>query len=132
VVLAQMRSNLDSEAIDLKPYFVKNGNKGDPRKSLCVIPDFAGTICPQLGWTESSDNLRGILFGVDGREIMRWDKIDDDMVKLQTDVRAAIQALIDADKVKAANAVKSQGTKVIQPPSPHPPMLPPAPPATSE
>jgi hypothetical protein len=132
VVLAQMRSNLDDEAIELKPYFLKNGNKSNPRNSSYVIPDFSGTICPQLGWTEGSDNLRGILFGIDGREIMRWDKIDDDMVKLQADVRAAIQALIDADKVKAATAVKSQGTKLMQPATPHPPLLPPAPPPQPE
>jgi len=123
VVLAQMRSNLDHEAIELKPYFLKNSNKSDPRKSSYVIPDFAGTICPQLGWTESSDNLRGILFGADGREIKRWDKVDD-MGKLQIDVRAAIQTLIEADQAKAAAAAKTEGTKLIQPPAPHLPLPP--------
>ena len=123
IVLAKMRSNLDHEAIELKPYFLKNGNKSNPRKSSYVIPDFKGTICPQLGWTESSDHLRGILFGADGREIQRWDKIDD-MGRLQTDVRAAIQALIEADQAKAAAAAKTQGTKLTQPPAPHPPLLP--------
>jgi hypothetical protein len=132
VVLAQMRSNLDHEAIELKPYFLKNGNKSNPRSTSYVIPDFKGTICPQLGWTESSDNLRGILFGADGREIERWDKIDDDMVKLQTDVRAAIQAFIDADKAKAALAAKTQGTKLIQPPASHLPLPPLTPPAKTE
>jgi hypothetical protein len=127
IVLAQMRSNLDHEAIELKPYFLKNGNKSNPRNSSYVIPDFKGTICPQLGWTESSDNLRGILFGADGREIERWDKMDD-MAKLQTDVRAAIQAFIDADRAKAAAAAKSQGSKLIQPPAPHLPLPPLAPP----
>jgi hypothetical protein len=128
VVLAQMRSNLDHESIALKPYFLKNGNTSNPRKSSYVIPDFSGTICPQLGWTETSDDLRGILFGTDGREIKRWDKIDDDMAMLQTDVRAAIQALIDADKAKAAMVAKTQGTKLIQPPAAHPPLPPLAPP----
>ncbi len=131
VVFAQMRSNLDGEAIELKPYFLKNGNKSDPRKSCYVIPDFKGTICPQLGWTETSDNLRGILFGTDGREIQRWDKIED-MARLQTDVRAAIQALIDADEAKAAAAAKTEGTKLLQPPSPHPPLPPPAPAAKAD
>jgi hypothetical protein len=123
VVLAQMRSNLDHESIELKPYFLKNGNKSDPRKSAYVIPDFAGTICPQLGWTGSSDNLRGILFGADGREIERWDKVED-MATLQTDVRAAIQALIEADEAKAAAVAKTQGTKLLQPQTPHPPLPP--------
>lgn len=125
IVTAQMRSNMDEEAGELKPYFLKNGNKGDPRKSLYVIPDFSGSICPQLGWTEGADDLRGILFGTDGREIVRWDKIDD-MAKLQTDVRAVIQGLIDADKAKAAVIAKTQGTKLIQPSAAHPPLLPPS------
>jgi hypothetical protein len=124
IVTARMRSNLDQEAIELKPYFLKNGNKSNPRKSLVVIPDFSGTICPQLGWTEGSDDLRGILFGINGREIARWDKIDD-MAKLQTDIRAAIQALIDADKAKAAAVAKTQGSKLVQPSAAHPPLLPP-------
>jgi hypothetical protein len=124
IVLSRMRSSLDDEAIDLKPYFLKNGNKTNPRLSSHVIPDFSGTVCPQLGWTTGSDDLRGILFGIDGREIARWDKIDD-MGKLQTDVRAAIQVLIDADKEKSVAAAKSQGTKLIQPSTAHPPLLPP-------
>jgi hypothetical protein len=127
VVLAQMRSNLDSEAIELKPYFLKNGNKSNPRSTSYVIADFSGTICPQLGWTDGSDNLRGILFGVDGREIKRWDKIED-MTQLATEVRASIQAVIDANQAKAAMMARSQGTKLIQPVTPHPPLLPLAPP----
>jgi hypothetical protein len=126
IVLSRMRSSLDEEAIELKPYFLKNGNKSNPRFTSHVIPDFSGTICPQLGWPEGADDLRGILFGVDGREIARWDKIDD-MGKLQSDVRAAIEALIDADREKAAATAKSQGTKLIQPSGAHPPMLPPMP-----
>jgi hypothetical protein len=124
IVISRMRSSLDQEAIELKPYFLKNGNKSNPRYSSYVIPDFSGTICPQLGWLDSSDQLRGILFGVDGREIKRWDKIDD-MNKFEADVRAAIEPLITADLAKAAAVAKTQGTKLIQPSSAHPPLLPP-------
>jgi len=125
IATGRMRSSLDEEAIELKPYFLKNGNKGNPRKSLVVIPDFSGTICPQLGWiNDGSEDLRGILFGVDGREIQRWDKIDD-MAKLDADVRAAIKALMVSDQAKAALVAKTQGTKLIQPSSSHPPLLPP-------
>ncbi len=131
IVLSQMRSNLDKEAIALKPYFLKNGNKSNPRTSSYVIADFSGTICPQLGWTSGSDELRGILFGIDGREIQRWDKIED-MTKLQNDVRAALQDLIDAEKAKAAEAAKTQGTKLMQPVSAHPPLQPMMPPAKTD
>jgi len=126
LALSQMRSNLDEEAIALKPYYLKNGNKTNPRNSSYVIPDFSGTICPQLGWPENSDDLRGILFGADGREIKRWDKMEV-MDKLLAEVRAAIQTLDDANQAKkAAAAAKPQGSKLIQPPTPPPP-LPPVP-----
>jgi hypothetical protein len=132
IVLNRMRSSLDEEAIELKPWFLKNGNKSNPRTSSHVIPDFSGTICPRLGWTGGSDELRGILFGVDGREIKRWDKIDPDMVAMQSDVRTAIQALIDEDKEKEALAAKGQGTKIIQPSTAHPPLLPAMPPEKTD
>ena len=124
VALAEMRSNLDKEALGLKPHFLQNGNKSNPRNNQCVIADFTGTICPQLGWPEGSDDLRGILFGADGAELKRWSKIDD-MAKLQGDVRAALQVLVNANQAKAAAATKTQGTKLIQPPTPPPPLPPP-------
>jgi hypothetical protein len=89
MVIARMRVSLDHEAIELKPYFLKNGNNTDPRKSSCVIPDFSGTICPQLGWDKPSDHLRGILFGPDGRELERWDDLSD-MNVLQAEVSKAL------------------------------------------
>jgi len=88
-----------------------------------VIADFSGTICPQLGWMETSDDLRAILFGADGREMERWEKVDD-MARLQTEVRTAIQALDDANQAKAAAVAKTQGTKLIQPPAPPLPLPP--------
>ena len=124
VVTAQMRSNLDQEAVELKPFYLKNGNKGNPRNNACVIPDFHGTICPQLDWPANPEDLRGILFGGDGRELKRWDKLTD-FTALQNDVRAAIAALDEASLAKAAAAAKTQGTKLVQPPSPPPPLPPP-------
>ena len=132
VVLGQMRSNLDSEAVQLKPWYLKNGNKANPRGFSHVIPDFSGTICPLLGWPESSDHLRAILFGIDGHEIKRWDTIDPDMMGLQNDVRGAIQVLIDAERAKAAAVAKGAGTKIMQPAWAHPPLLPPAPAAKTD
>ena len=130
LVIAQMRSNLDKEAIALKPYFLQNGNKSNPRSSSYVIPDFNGSICPQLGWMDGSDDLRGILYDANGREIKRWDKIGDDMDGLQADVHTAIQALDDANKAKVKANEKPEGTKPHQPPKPPPP-LPPLTPASN-
>jgi len=130
IVLAEMRSNLDKEAIGLKPYFLQNGNKSNPRNSSHVIADFTGTICPDLGWPKHSDDLRGILFGGDGREIKRWEKIED-MTQLQAEVRAAIEAFDKATVVKANAAAKTQGSKLTQPPSPPRPLPPVTPPPKS-
>jgi hypothetical protein len=124
VVLATMRSNLDKEAIGLKPYYVKNGNKGNPRSNSCVIADFSGTICPLLGWPEGSENLRGILFGADGNEIKRWSKLED-MAKLQNEVRDAIQDALNTSQAKAAAAAKARGAKLALPPTLPPPLPPP-------
>ena len=132
VVLAKMRANMDAEAIQLKPYFLKNGNTSDPRKSSYVIADFNGVICPQLGWKDSSDDMRGILFGADGREIKRWEKIENnatDLNNLYADVHNAIQAYIDLNLAKAA-ATKNKLTPAnhfLQPPvapRPLPPLEP--------
>ena len=122
MVTARMRSSLDEEAIELKPYFLKNGNKSNPRASSYVVPDFSGTVCPQLGWVKTSDDLRGILFGVDGREIERWDKLDD-MTKLQSDVHDVIQAQVEIEQAKLAAAAKTPGSKVLQPVYQHPPIV---------
>ena len=123
LVLGQMRDNLDKEAVLLKPYYLKNGNKSNPRASSYVIADFNGSICPQLGWADSSEDLRGILFGADGHEIKRWGKIDkmDDML---ADVWGAVQALDNAKKIRAAEQAKSQGSKLVQPPAPPRPLPP--------
>lgn len=111
VAVGQMRSNLDKEAIELKPYFLKNGNTSNPRDSSHVIADFTGATCVQVGWTQTSENLRAILYGVDGREIKRWDKVDN-MDKLQADVRIAVSGLIVAEKrAHAGSTKKKQGSK---------------------
>jgi len=123
IVTAKMRSSLDQEAFDLKPYYLKNGNKSNPRNSTYVIPDFSGTVCPQLGWIKTSDNLRGILFGVDGREIERWDKIED-MAKLQSEVHDAIEAQVEIEEAKLAEAAKTPGSKLLHPVYQHPPIVP--------
>lgn len=122
IVINRMRSSLDQEAIELKPYFLKNGNKGNPRPNSHVVPDFSGTVCPQLGWVTSSDKLRAIIFGVDGREIERIDDVND-MTKFQADVKAAIQAQVDAEQARDAEAAKTPGSKLLHPVYQHPPII---------
>ena len=111
IVLDKMRSNLDSEAIELKPYYLKNNNKGNPRESSHVFADFNGSIFPQFGWPDSSENLRGILFGGNGLEIKRWSKIQN-MTELQNDVRMEIEAL-DATKTGKVQPHKLPGTTSV-------------------
>ena len=94
-VIDHMRRSLDQEAVELKPYFLKNGNKSNPRRSCHVVPDFKGTIVPQLNWTGTPDELHAIVYGADGREIRRWENVDD-MDVFQNVVRTALQNLADA------------------------------------
>jgi hypothetical protein len=102
VVIDHMRRSLDQEAVEVKPYFLANGNKGNPRRSLHVIPDFDGKVVPLFNWSGTPDELHGTMYGADGSELKRWENIDD-MVKFQSEVRAALQANSDAQaKIYAA------------------------------
>ena len=116
IVTARMRVSLDQEAVELKPCFLKNGNKSNPRSSTHVVPDFSGTVCPQLGWKDESEDLRVIIFGVDGREIERLDKVGiDDMSVLQEEVRKAIQKQIDLEQARLAEAAKTPAPNYSKP-----------------
>ncbi len=88
----QMRKNLDMEAADLKPQFLKNGNNADPRISCHLVPDFKGTLLSQLNWGGKSNQLHAIVYGADGREIRRWDSVGDTQ-ELEAVVRSALQSL---------------------------------------
>jgi hypothetical protein len=109
VVIDHMRRSLDEEAVELKPYFLQNGNKANPRRSLHVVPDFKGTIVPVLAWSGTPDQLHAVMYGADGRELKRWENVDD-MQKFQAEVHAALQAL-DAANRKAAASVKPPGAR---------------------
>jgi len=125
IVTARMRVSLDQEAFELKPYFLKNGNHNNPRSSLHVVPDFTGTICPELNWKEGDDKLRVIIYGVDGREIERLDRLDSgDMARVQEDVRKATQAQVDLEQAKIAAAGKPAPSRVPHALLQHPPIVP--------
>jgi hypothetical protein len=104
VVIDHMRRSLDEEAIELKPYYLQNGNKENPRHLCHVVPDFKGTIVPQLNWSGTPDELHATMYGGDGRELKRWENVDN-MEKFQADVRAAITALVAERAQMAAAAV---------------------------
>jgi hypothetical protein len=51
------------------------------------------------------------MYGPNGRELKRWENIDD-MVKFQGDVRAALQAYVASrEKIYAAQKQQQQGAK---------------------
>jgi hypothetical protein len=104
VVIDHMRRSLDEEAVELKPYVVKNGLKENPRRILHVVPDFKGTVVPGLDWSGTPDELHATMYGADGRELKKWENVDN-MEKFQADVRGALQALA-ASQAKAAPPVK--------------------------
>ena len=129
LAVSRMRSSLDDEAIELKPYFLKNGNRSNPRNSSHVIPDFNGKLFTQLGWTQTSSDLRAIVYGADGREFQRFDKVDN-MDVLYNSVRAAIAknlALRKAHEAAAPPIPVTRSTALSPPAPPLPPEKPIAP-----
>jgi hypothetical protein len=129
IAVSRMRSSLDDEAIELKPYFLKNGNRSNPRNSSHVIPDFNGKLFTQLGWPETSSDLRAIIYGADGREFQRFDKVDN-MDVLYNSVRAAIANYLAVKKAREAAAPPvpvTRSTALSPPTPPLPPEKPVAP-----
>jgi hypothetical protein len=126
IAVGRMKSSLDSEAVELKPYFLKNGNRSNPRNSCHVIPDFKGTLFAQLGWPKKSADLRAVIFGSNGREYQRFDKVDN-MNVLFNSVRSAISDYIDLKRARVAAAPPipvTRSTALSPGPPPLPPPLP--------
>jgi hypothetical protein len=126
IAISRMKSSLDGEAVELKPYFVKNGNRGNPRSSCHVVPDFKGTLFAQLGWPESSSDLRAVIFGSDGKEYKRFDKVDNMNVLFNT-VRSAISDYVELRRAHAAAAPPVPGTRSTALGPNLPPLPPPMP-----
>jgi hypothetical protein len=114
-----MRSSLDDEALDLKPYFLKNGNRSNPRNSCHVVPDFDGKLFTELGWPQTSSTLRAIVYSANGKEFQRFDQISD-MNLLYNSVRSAIANYLALKKERAAATppMSAMRTSALSPPSP--------------
>ena len=126
MAISRMKSSLDGEAVELKPYFLKNGNRGNPRSSCRVVPDFKGTLFAQLGWPQSSSDLRAVIFGSDGKEYKRFDKVDN-MNLLFNTVRSAISDYVALRRAHAAAAPPVPGTRSTALGPNLPPLPPPLP-----
>ena len=113
VVIDHMRRSLDEEALELKPFFLTNGNKSNPRRSLHVVPDFKGNVMPLVNWAGTPDELHATMYGVDGRELKRWENIGD-MNTFQAAVRAALQANSDRGAAAAAAATAAKSIKPVK------------------
>jgi hypothetical protein len=124
IARSRMRSSLDDEAVELKPFFLKNGNRSNPRGSCHVVPDFDGKLFTELGWPETSGTLRGIVYGANGREYQRFDQLTN-LNLFYNSVRSAISDYIDVRKTREAAAPPLSATR----PSALSPPTPPLPPA---
>lgn len=123
IAISRMKSSLDDEAVELKPYYLKNGNRSNPRGSCHVIPDFNGKLFTELGWPETSSSLRAIVFGADGREYKRFDQLTD-MNQLYNSVRSAIADYLAVKKARAAAGPPVPGTRTSALSPPEPPLPP--------
>ncbi len=109
IAVGQMQKNLDMEASDLKPYFLKNGNHGDPRAGCHLVPDFKGSLISQLNWNGPSNQVHVIVYGADAREVQRWEKISDPE-QLQAVVRSALRGA-ESGRTRTEVAEISTGSK---------------------
>jgi hypothetical protein len=100
-VKSRMREDMDEEAKHLKEVYAKNGSRRNPRSDLSATPDFEGELCAKLGFAETSENLRAILFGKDGKEIRRWEQVED-----LNQLRQAVEQALGAAPPAAASAGK--------------------------
>ena len=121
IAIGRMRSSLDGEAKELKPFFLKNGNRHDPRGYCHVVPDFNGKVFTQLGWPNTSSQLRAIVFGADGREYKRFDQVQN-MDVLYNAVRSAIADYIALRKTRQAAAPPAPDTRTSALSPPEPPL----------
>ena len=126
IAKSRMRSSLDEEAVELKPFFLKNGNRSNPRGSCHVVPDFDGKLFTELGWPQTSGKLRAIVYGANGREYQRFDQLTN-MDLLYNAVRGAIADYIGVRKARAAAAPVMAATRTTALSPPSPPLPPPKP-----
>lgn len=119
IAIGRMRSSLDGEANELKPYYLKNGNHSNPRGYCHVIPDFDGRLFSLLGWPGTSKDLRAIVYAADGREYKRFDRVES-MNALYGSVRSAIAEYIALRKSRQAAAppVPDTRSSALSPPEP--------------
>jgi hypothetical protein len=123
IAISRMKSSLDDEAVDLRPYYLKNGNRSNPRGACHVIPDFNDRLFMELGWPQPSSSLRAIVFSADGREYKRFDQLGD-VNLLYNAVRSAIADYLTVKKAHAEGGPPVPGTRT----SALSPQLPPLPP----
>ena len=73
----RMIRDLDAEARRVTPFYRKNGNQGDPRLDVSAVADFQGELAGKLGWKETAETLRVIVFDQNGGEAARWENLQD-------------------------------------------------------
>jgi len=90
MTLSIIRGDLEKEAKRVKPFYVQNGNPGNPRDDLGVVADFKGEVCPVLGWPQELKEVEVIVYGPDGKEAGRWQKNKD-----PEKIREVVKKLLD-------------------------------------
>lgn len=84
----RMRRDLDAEARRVTPFYLKNGNRSDPRPDMSAVADFDGEASVRLGWEKPANLRRVLIFGKDRRVVYRAED--------QGDLRAWRDAVAEA------------------------------------
>jgi len=86
----RMVRDLDKEAERIRPAYVKNGSRADPRPEVSAVADFQGDLCRKLGWTETVKTLRVVVYNLQGLEDRRWEDLKSES-ELRDTVRACLK-----------------------------------------
>jgi hypothetical protein len=68
----RMQRDLDQEALRVTPAYRKRGNMKNPRGDLSAVADFKGETCVKLGWVKPRNDLRVLIFDVEGKRHREW------------------------------------------------------------
>lgn len=77
LVEKQIRKELDLEAARVKPFYVQNGSKANPRADLSTIADYGGSVLNKLGWNDRVESIRFVIYNAQGVPIKRIDDTQD-------------------------------------------------------
>ena len=107
--VGKMKADLNEEAETLQPWFRGRGNQGNPRETLCAIPDFDGKATESLGWGPDERKMKVSIFGKGGQLI--WSSRD---VAASSEVTNRLKELLGTPAPRPPDAVPKKSKMLLR------------------